>query len=155
MIHTQQTLQRVSQTGVKKSNEPDEEVQERIYQIMFERERDHRIGLFAIKPSVYEFEQEVRAIVYPKRELHDPIPDPRPDMPGLQVPIASCEPKSNQAISKFIEKIYVHPMLGEDSMMVQTIKEINRRFAVSEIPVVANKIEAMGADVVLPPLNKH
>jgi hypothetical protein len=28
MIHTQQTLQRVSQTGVKKSNEPDEEVQD-------------------------------------------------------------------------------------------------------------------------------
>jgi hypothetical protein len=133
---------------------PNEDVQEQICQIMFERDRDYRVGLFAIKPSVYEFEQEVRAILYPKREVLSPIEDAHPDLSGLHLPIAGSEPKIMQTIPEFIEKVYVHPMLSEDSMMVQTIKEINRQFGVSEIPVVANKIEAMGTDVVLPPLTR-
>lgn len=52
---------------------PDEGVQERIYEIIFERDRDLRLGLFTIKPNAYEFEHEVRAILYPKRDLLDPI----------------------------------------------------------------------------------
>lgn len=55
---------------------PDYKVQEHIYQIMFERERDINVGLFAIKPSVYEFEHEVRAILFPKRELFAPVEFP-------------------------------------------------------------------------------
>lgn len=52
---------------------PDELVQDRIYQIVFERDRDTRLGLFAIKPSAHEFEHEIRAILYPKRNYSDPV----------------------------------------------------------------------------------
>jgi hypothetical protein len=128
---------------------PNDQVQERIYQTMFERNRDYRIGLFAIKPSVYEFEQEVRAVIYPKRDLLDPIENPHPDISGLHLPICGSEPYE-RTISHFIEKVYLHPMLGEDSMMIQTVKGINARFGLPELPVVADKIEAMGADIALP-----
>jgi hypothetical protein len=131
---------------------PNEEVQEIIYQTLFERDRDYRIGLFAIKPSVYEFEQEVRAVIYPKRDLLDPIENPHAGMSGVNVPIRGSEPHE-RPISQFIEKVYVHPTLSEDSMMVQTLKEVHERFSVREIAIVANKIEAMGIDIALPPRN--
>jgi len=125
---------------------PSEEVQEKIYQIVFERDRDYQIGLFAIKPSVYRFEEEVRAIIYPKRNLLDPIENLHP---GLHIPIRSSEPHQ-PALSQFIETVYIHPMLRDDSMMTQTIKDIHERFNVPAIPLVANKIEAMGVDIALP-----
>jgi len=131
---------------------PNEEVQEKIYQIVFERDRDYQIGLFAIKPSVYRFEEEVRAIIYPKRGLLDPIKNLHPDMPGLHIPIRGSDPHE-PALSRFIEKVYIHPMLRDDSMMVQTIKDIHERFNVPAIPLVANKIEAMGVDIALPSVN--
>lgn len=130
---------------------PNEEVQEQIFQIMFERERDYRIGLFAIKPDVYWFEQEVRAIIFPKRELLDPLQNPHPDISGLHLRISGSEPNDMPPLSYFIEKVYVHPMLGDDSMMVQTVEALNRQFGVPEIAVVADKIEAMGSDITLPP----
>lgn len=99
---------------------------------------------------MYEFEQEVRAVIYPKRDLLDPIENPYPDMSGLHVPIRGSEP-NEEPISQFIEKVYVHPTLSEDSMMVHTLKEVHKRFSVPEIAIVANKIEAMGLDIALPP----
>lgn len=42
--------------------------------------------------------------------------------------------------------------LGEDSMMVGVIKEINNSFGVSEIHIVADRIEAFGPDVALHPI---
>lgn len=131
---------------------PDEEVQERIYQIMFERDRDYRIGLFAIKASIYVFEQEVRAIIHPRRDLLGPIENPNPDMSGFPLPIGGRDPHNQRTLSHFIEKVYVHPMLSENSMLVQTIKELNARFSVPEIPVIADKIEAMGVEIGLPPV---
>lgn len=126
---------------------PNDEVQDRIYDVLFERDRDYRIGLFSIKPSFYAFEEEVRAIVYPKRELLDPIEDPHPDVSGFHLLIG------RDVISTFIEKVYLHPMLGSNSMMVQTIKELNNKFGLPNIPVVADKIEAMSVDVSLPDPN--
>lgn len=49
---------------------------------MFERDRDMNVGLFAIKPSVYEFEHEIRAILYAKRELLAPLEVPHPGISG-------------------------------------------------------------------------
>ena len=129
---------------------PTKEVQDRIHKILFEMDRDHRIGLFAIKPSVYEFEKEVRGIIYSKRDLLGSTENLHPQMSGLLLPICVNEPQGQGTISHFIEKVYVHPMLSEDSMMVENVKEINRRFGIPELPVVANKIEALGADIKLP-----
>lgn len=128
---------------------PDDEVQERIYQIIFERDRDIRIGLFAIKPSVYEFEHEVRAMLYPKRDLLAPIEDPHPDVSGFSLPV-NPDAEGMRSLVAFLEGVYVHPMLDKESLMVQAVKEINRRFDVGQIQVVADKIEALGSDVTLP-----
>lgn len=128
---------------------PDDKVQERIYQIMFERDRDINVGLFAIKPSVYEFEHEVRAILFPKRELFGPVEVPHPNINGFSLPL-NPEVDDTPSVIDFIDSVYVHPMLEEDSLMVRAITEINRRFNASEIRVVADKIEALGRDVSLP-----
>lgn len=128
---------------------PDDEVQERIYQIMFERDRDINVGLFAIKPSVYEFEHEVRAILYPKRELLAPLEVPHQNVAGFSLSL-NPEVGDTQSVIDFIESVYVHPMLEEDSLIVHAVTEINRRFDAAEIPVVADKIEALGRDINLP-----
>jgi hypothetical protein len=107
---------------------PDDEVQERIYQIMFERDRDIHIGIFAIKPSVYEFEHEVRAMLYPKRDLLAPLENPNPNMTGFSLPV---NPEgASRSLVNFIESVYLHPMLDKDSLMAQAVKEINSRFDV-------------------------
>ena len=127
---------------------PDEHAQDRIYQIVFERDRDTRLGLFAIKPSAYEFEHEIRAILYPKRNLLDPVEDPHPTVAAFSLPI-SFE-GNRRALSDFIEVVYVHPMLDRHAMMVQTVTEINRRFDMEELPIVVDKLEALGTDITLP-----
>ena len=104
---------------------PDDEVQERIYQIMFERDRDINVGLFAVKPSVYEFEHEVRAILYPKRELLGPREVPHPNITGFSLSL-NPELDDTQSLIGFIDSVYVHPMLEEDSLIVQAVSEINR-----------------------------
>lgn len=128
---------------------PNDEVQERIYQIMFERDRDLNVGLFAIKPSVYEFEREVRAILFAKRELLAPLEVPHPNTRGFSLPL-NPEADGTQPAVDFIESVYVHPMLEPDSLTVHAVTEINRRFDVAEIPVIVDKIEALGSDVSLP-----
>ncbi|HEY6804506.1 MAG TPA: hypothetical protein VI306_13090 [Pyrinomonadaceae bacterium] len=128
---------------------PDDGVQERLYEIIFERDRNLRLGLFAIKPSVYEFEHEVRAILYPKRALLAPIDDPHPSVTGFSLPVSQGA-QDMRSLIDFIEGLYVHPLLDKDSLMVQALTEINRRFDVDEIPIVADRIEALGKDVTLP-----
>jgi hypothetical protein len=126
---------------------PNEEVHQKIYEIMFGRDRDYRIGLFAIKPSIYEFEQEVRALLFPKRELLDPIQDPHPEISGMHLSLGS-----KRLISEFIEKVYVHPTLSEDSMIFKVVTDLHKKLGVPEIPVVAERIEAMGLEILLPPM---
>jgi hypothetical protein len=130
---------------------PDEVAQERIYQIIFEQAEDVRIGVFTIKPSIFDFEREIRAIVYPKRELLDPIEDPHPDMSGFALSIDS-EPQGKLSLVRFIEAIYIHPTLGGESITFQAVKEINTLSGVAEIPIIADKIEALGDDIALPPI---
>ena len=128
---------------------PNDEVQERIYQIMFERDRDINVGLFAIKPSIYEFEREVRAILFPKHELSAPLEIPHPNLNGFSLPL-NPDVHGTESVVDFIESVYVHPMLEQDSLTVNAVTEINRRFDVSKIPVVVDKNEALGSDVMLP-----
>lgn len=54
------------------------------------------------------------------------------------------------ALSDFIDAVYVHPMLDKDALMVQTVTEINRRFDMEELPIVVDKLEALGTDITLP-----
>lgn len=128
---------------------PDEETQERIYQIMFEKNQDYRVGLFTIKPSVFDFEREVRAIILPKNDLLEPVKDSHPDVSGFYVPVGHMELHGEPLVSRFIDEVYVHPTLGLDSMMVQVVKEINRIFGLAEIRVVADRLEALGQDITL------
>jgi hypothetical protein len=128
---------------------PDDAVQEQISQILFERDRDLELGLFSIKPDIYDFEQEVRAVVYSPRNLLEPLVDPNPSASGFALSFENSEARGGRKLTEFIEKVYLHPTLTKDSLLVQTVKEINKRFDVTDIPVVADKIEALGADIEL------
>jgi hypothetical protein len=130
--------------------DPYDEVQEHIYQIMFERDRDMNVGLFAIKPSVYDFEHEIRAILYAKRELLAPLEISHPNISGFCLPLNPEVDDDAKSIVDFIETVYVHPMLEEDSLLVHSVSEINKRFDAAEIRVVADRIEALGSYVTLP-----
>jgi len=129
---------------------PDEEVQERIYQIIFEQAEDVRIGIFTIKPSIFDFEREVRAMIYPNRNLGDPLEDPHPVTSGFPLPILCNNSKREPSVSSLIDSVYVHPMLDSNSMMVQAVKEMNKCFGLADLPIVSDRIEALGADIDLP-----
>ena len=90
----------------------------------------------------------MRAIIYPKRELLDPLEDPHPTTSGFSLSIGGREQEKRSLIG-FIEAIYLHPTLGEDSITFQAVKEINRLFCLEELPIIAEKIEALGNDVAL------
>jgi hypothetical protein len=107
------------------------------------------VGLFAIKPSVYEFEREVRAILFSKRELFVPLEVPHPNISGFSLPL-NPEADDTRSVIDFIESVYVHPILEGDSLTVRAVTEINRRFDAADIRIVADKIEALGRDVTLP-----
>lgn len=107
--------------------------------------KDVRVGAFSIKPALYQYENEVRLIVYPKRELGLPLSDPNPELNGLSLSIG----ESNRSLSDFIEAVYVHPLVGADSMMVRVIKAIHEQFGLSGLPIIADKVEAIGSNIVL------
>jgi hypothetical protein len=81
--------------------------------------------------------------------LLDPLDDPHPTTSGFSLSIGGREHEWRSLIG-FIEAIYLHPTLGEDSMTFQAVKEINRLSCLEEIPIIAEKIQALGDDVALP-----
>jgi hypothetical protein len=119
---------------------PDERVHDQIYDII-EESSGVEVAMFRIKPSIYTFEQEVRAIIYPGRDIFAPLADPHPDKNGFYL----------QAGIDFIEAVYVHPTLSDGSMMVKAVREINHRFDVADVPIVADRIEALGQNIRLQP----
>ncbi|MDT5270618.1 MAG: hypothetical protein QOH49_2804 [Acidobacteriota bacterium] len=119
---------------------PDERVQDRIYEILEESD-GVEVMMFRIKPDIYSFEQEVRAVLYPKRDIFAPLVDPHPSANGFSL----------QFGSDFIEAVYIHPALNEDSMMTRVVEEINARFGANGVPVIADKVEAFGKDIRLEP----
>jgi hypothetical protein len=119
---------------------PDERVHDRIYEILEESDGT-AVMMFRIKPDIYAFEQEVRAILYPRRDMFAELADPHPDTNGFSL----------QMGEDFIEAVYVHPALSEDSMMARAIREINTRFGAAGVPVIADKVEALGKDIRLEP----
>ncbi len=109
------------------------------------------VGEFSIKPSLYEYEREVRALLYPKRAISDPLVDPHPDLRGISLPIGGNQETAQRSIGRFIDSLHVHPTLGSESMMVRVVQAINASFGLLDVPIVADKIEAIGPNVsVLP-----
>lgn len=69
-------------------------------------------------------------------------------MTGFSLSISSRD--DERSLADFIDSVYLHPMLDKDSIIFRAVTEINRRFDVEGIPVVADRIEALGSDVALP-----
>ena len=101
------------------------------------------VGLFSIKSSLFRFEEEIRAIVFPKTDLLKGIPNnPFPDQPGISLPFFKND--NSPPAQSFIDAVHLHPLLGTDSLMFTALQEINNKFNVPHIPLVADKIEAIG-----------
>jgi hypothetical protein len=130
---------------------PDEQVHDSIYEII-SGSPNVALGMFSIKPSLYEFEREVRAIIFPKRDIFEPLKDPHPNVSGFALQVGRADSQEEPSVSSFIDAVYVHPTLSSGSMMIETVKEVNRLFGVAEIPIIADRIEAFGQNISLPPL---
>lgn len=111
--------------------------------------KDVRVGSFSVKPALYLYESEVRLIVFPKRDLLSPVTDPHPELDGLSLIIGGRG--SNGSLLDFIDAVYVHPLLDSGSMMVRVVKAINEQFGLSDLPIVTDKIEAIGSNLALKP----
>jgi hypothetical protein len=94
-------------------------------------------ALFSIKPNIFEYEHEVRAILYPKRDPFQPITNPYPDRLGFELPVGKRDAKSEPDISRFVDAVHIHPTLGQRSMMFQVVSELHRRFGVEKIDIIA------------------
>ncbi len=97
-------------------------------------------ALFSIKPNIFKYEHEIRAVIYPKREPFDPIANPYPNRLGFGLPIGKINAKSEPSVARFINAVHIHPTLRRDSMMFQVVSDINKRFGVESIEVVAEPI---------------
>jgi hypothetical protein len=113
--------------------------------------KDVRVGAFSVKPCMYAYENEIRAIIYPVRDLFGPVVDPHPKLTGVSLSIGNGNPSGPEALSAFIESVYVHPMFDAESMMVRVVKAINERFGIADLPIVTDKVEAIGSNIVLQP----
>ncbi|WP_108123937.1 DUF2971 domain-containing protein [Saccharospirillum mangrovi] len=109
--------------------------------------KDVRIGAFSIKPALYEYEREIRLIIYPKIDIRSPSADPHPEPDGISLKIGN----EDGNLSDFIDAVYVHPLLSSDSMMVRVVKAINQQFGLSDLPIVTDRIEAIGPNMALEP----
>jgi hypothetical protein len=96
---------------------------------------------------LYEYENEVRLIVYPKREIRSPVSDPHPELDGLSLNIG----ESDSSLSGFIGAVYVHPLLDSNSMMVRVVKALNEQFGLPDLPIITDKVEAIGSNMALQP----
>lgn len=133
---------------------PDVELHDHLLQ-MLSGEKDVTIAMFSVKPNIFEYEREIRAIIFPKRGLFDSIKDPHPDKSGFSLPVGKTNPEAKALVVHFIDAVHIHPTLSSDSMMFNTVTELNKLFGVAEIPVIADSIEALGPDVLLQPSSKR
>jgi hypothetical protein len=69
--------------------------------------------------------------------------DPHPEIAGFKLKIDDLE--------DFIDAIYIHPELTEDSMQFRVVSEINKRFGLASVPIFADRLEGLGPDVMLKP----
>ncbi|MCI0594379.1 DUF2971 domain-containing protein [Chromohalobacter sp.] len=127
-------------------NSPGEELQENLVDRLGVG-KDVRVGAFSVKPALYAYESEVRLIVYPKRDIRSPVEDPHPELDGISLTIGS----TSGSLSDFIGAVYVHPLLSANSMMVRVVKAINEQFGLSDLPIVTDKVEAIGSNMTLQP----
>lgn len=108
-----------------------------------------RVGAFSVKPAMYAYEIELRAIIYPVRDLFEPVVDPHPELSGVSLSLGHDGHSATESLCAFIDSVYVHPMLDAESMMVRVVKAINERFGLANLPIVADKVEALGPNMVL------
>tara|TARA_R110000850_G_C9986145_1_gene466501 strand:- start:406 stop:1392 length:987 start_codon:yes stop_codon:yes gene_type:complete len=107
--------------------------------------KDIRIGTFSIKPSIYEYENEVRIIIHPRKRLKEKFIDPHPELDGISLNICPGE----RGLSDYLDAVYIHPLLDNSSMIYKVINSVNQQYGLSDLPIVTDKIEALGSTVSL------
>ncbi|NAO97546.1 hypothetical protein FRY77_16205 [Halomonas sp. MG34] len=105
--------------------------------------KDTRVGAFTVKPSIYEYEKEVRIIVYPKKELKERLVDSNPELNGLSLDLCS----GGSRIIDFLDAVYIHPLLDDSSMIYKVLKSVNQQYDLADLPIITDKIEALGSTV--------
>lgn len=125
---------------------PSENLQDRLIEKISEHSATD-FGIFSVKPTLYAFEQELRIIVCPLRDVKAPLIDPHPDRGGLTLRTDESHGADAIALSDLIDAVHIHPTLDDDSMMARTVASINEKFGVGNVQVQTSKLEALGIDV--------
>lgn len=105
--------------------------------------KDVRIGTFSIKPSIYEYENEVRIIIHPRRGFKEKFIDPHPELNGISLNICPGQ----RELSEFIDAVCIHPLLDSSSMIYKVLNSVNQQYGLSDLPIITDKIEALGSTV--------
>lgn len=105
--------------------------------------RNSGIVQFLVKSSIYFDEKEVRAILYTNRGARDPVVDPYPDKIGFDLHIHPGLGKQ-EALSSFIDKVYVHPLLSEEDPITKKIRKLHRKHDLCDLPLEVKNEVAFG-----------
>lgn len=117
----------------------DKETRDQIMDILYHGKAANA-SQFSIKPKEYEYEKEVRVIIYPKIGVHDKLSDPDSDKNGFIIPIKS-------GLENFIDAIHIHPLQDKNTIINKVINEVNKLFNIEKIPIKVNTIEAFGEEI--------
>jgi len=99
---------------------------------------------FLVKSSIYSDENELRAILYPKRKMRDPLVNMNPEIIGLDLPI-SPGMKKKDALNHFIDKVCVHPLLTRSDSIISEIKQLHVSNGLEQLPLDIRDEKAFGA----------
>jgi len=89
---------------------------------------------FLVKSSIYSDENELRAILYPKRKMRDPLVNPNPELKGINLPI-SPRMQRNDALCHFIDKVCVHPLLTKTDSVTSEIMQLHSSHGLEQLPL--------------------
>ncbi|WP_088104768.1 DUF2971 domain-containing protein [Halalkalibacter urbisdiaboli] len=126
---------------------PDEKTRDKIMEILTEGKATS-VAQFSIKPSEYEYENEVRGIIYPLRSKFDKVVDPEPELNGFSIPIVHRTNKSQiTSMRDFIDEVHIHPLKNRKSLIFKVLYEIHQLYKMESIPIKCNTIEAFGEEI--------
>lgn len=89
---------------------------------------------FLVKSSIYTEENELRAILYPKRKMKDPLVNPNPNMNALNLPISPCMGKKD-ALCHFVDKVCIHPLLSESDPITSRVRQLHALHGLEQLPL--------------------
>jgi hypothetical protein len=96
------------------------------------------VKAFIVKPAEYEYENELRVILYPEAYLDL---EKRNEVPGIKLPIGT-----NGDLEELIDAVYIHPSNDKSSFFYKVIVDLHKKYKVSSVQVITSKLVAFKSE---------